>query len=123
MEGHASILEGLILAPDGWRRWVRLQLSRLIRHLDVAEPAADLLVPGEWPILPLVLFHDVLGAVDNRRCLCSCNEGFLDDRTCNELRAWLPQLQGDGLLVLHGHAAHGARRRHRHRMSRLKRRR
>ena len=109
------VLEGLILAVGGWRRWVRQQLSGRVRHLENAEPAADLLVPGEWPILPLVLLHHVLGAVDNRLCLC-----FLDNRTCNALRSWRQQLQGVRLLVLHGQAAQCTRRRHRRWKRRLK---
>ena len=39
----------LILARGGGLRWVWRRPVGLVRSLDVAEPAADLLVPGEWP--------------------------------------------------------------------------
>ena len=49
----------LILALGGGRRWVPVGL---VCRLDVAELAADLVEPGEWPVLPLVLLHPVLGS-------------------------------------------------------------
>ena len=102
----------LILARGGGRRRVR-PVGR-VRRL---EPAADLLMPRVCPVLQLVLLHPVLGAVDDGRCL-----RFLDGRTCSALRARRPRRRGFGLLVLHGQAAHSARRRQRRRERRQKRR-
>ena len=103
----------LILARGGGRRRVR-PVGR-VRRL---EPAAGLLIPRVCPVLQLVLLRPVLGAVDDGRCL-----RFLDGRTCSALRARRPRRRRFGLLVLHGQAAHGARRRHRRRERRRKRRR
>ena len=87
------VLEGLILAVGGWRRWVRQPLSGRVRHLENAEPAADLLVPGEWPILPLVLLHHVLGAVDIGNACASLTTGLatrsgLGDSSCRVSGCW-----------------------------------
>ena len=49
----------------GCRRWVRRRPVGPVRRLDFADPTADLLVPGKWAVLPLVLLHPVLGAVDD----------------------------------------------------------
>ena len=105
----------LILARGGERR--RVRPVGCVRRL---EPAADLLMPRVTgrvcPVLQLVLLRPVLGAVGDGRCL-----RFLDGRTFCALRARRPLRRGFGLLVLHGQAAHGARRRHRRRERRRRR--
>ena len=61
----------------------------LVRHLDVAEPDTNLLVPGEWPVLPLALLHPVLGAVDNGRC----RNFLLRERGGGESAGWLSMVR------------------------------
>jgi hypothetical protein len=76
------------------------------------EPLADLLVPGKRPVLPLVLLHPILRAVDSGRCW---NRRFLVDDIGTELPTRRPRWHGVGSLlhihVLQGKAANGARRR------------
>ena len=83
----------------------RAALSNTMAHrthtcLDVAEPATDLLVPGELPVLPLVLLHPVLRAVDDWR--------FLDDRTGLAARSELGD-RGGGIRVVGSPYLCGAR--------------
>ena len=61
--------------PPAWRQ-------------EVAGPSVDLLVPGEWPVLPQchshpsILYWEQWTSLDDGRCL-----RFLDDRTCGVLLA------------------------------------
>ena len=95
----------LILAWGWGLRWVRQRPVELVRR-GVARCAAQRLSGSYSSIL---YWEQPEWTVDDGRCLPS---RVLDDQTCGTLRALLPRLQGVSLLVVHGHAAHGARRRH-----------
>ena len=84
----------LILGRGGGRRRLRRRPVGLARSLDGAQPTPDLVAPGQWPILPLVLLHPVLGTVDLRRC-----RRFLGWRACGSRRrrARRPPGRGVGL--------------------------
>ena len=127
---RVRVRDVLILARCCGRCWARQWPVELVRRLDVAEPAVDLLMPGEWPVLQLVLLRPALGAVDDGRCGASSTIGLaarseLSDRGGRDSVGSffiVRRRTARGGGIGGGKAVHGARRRHRQKRRRKRRR-
>ena len=74
-------------------RWVRRRPVGLVRRLDAAEPAVDLVVPGEWPVMPLVLLNLyweqwTMGDAGGSSTAGLASRARLGDRSGGESAAW-----------------------------------
>ena len=104
------LCDEVILSRGGWRRWVsdRRRRRGRVPRLHVAQPGADFLVPGQWPVSLLVLLQHALGAVLNRRrrrrwrrrCRCQAGDAAL--------RARRRRIVGGLLALHHSQAANSA---------------